>query len=74
MVIMMDTTISEELRVEGFARDLIRAIQDLRKEAGYDVSDRIKLTVSGEYASVILATHQAYIESETLSTILSTLE
>ena len=74
MVIMMDTAITEELKVEGFARDLIRAIQDARKEAGYEVIDRIQLSVSGDMAEAILSAHRAYIESETLSSIVEKLD
>ena len=74
MVIMMDTTITEALKIEGFARDIIRTIQDLRKEAGYEVMDRIKLAISGEKASEILVAHRAYIESETLSQVVESLD
>ena len=41
MVIAMDTVITEALELEGYARDIVRVIQDLRKEAGYEVSDRV---------------------------------
>ena len=51
MVVMMDTKITEELKIEGYARDLIRGIQDARKEVGYDVTDRIQLAISGEIIS-----------------------
>lgn len=45
-VIALDTSVSEELKLEGVARDLIRSIQDMRKEAGYQVMDRISLTLA----------------------------
>ncbi len=45
MVIAMDTHITEELELEGFARDIVRVIQDLRKEAGYEVSDRVRVAL-----------------------------
>ncbi|MFA6091020.1 MAG: DUF5915 domain-containing protein, partial [Candidatus Gracilibacteria bacterium] len=69
MVIAMDTTITEELELEGFARDLVRVIQDLRKEAGYEVSDRIQVALTGEKMEKILALFADYITSETLSVI-----
>lgn len=46
-VILMDTHITDSLRREGMARDIVRAIQDLRKEAGYEVSDHISVSVVG---------------------------
>lgn len=46
MVIAMDTLITEELELEGFARDIVRVIQDLRKEAGYEVSDRVRVALT----------------------------
>ena len=42
----LDKTLTEELRAEGFARDLIRAIQSARKHAGLQMDDRIRLSVS----------------------------
>lgn len=45
MVIALDTAITESLRLEGYARDIIRAIQDMRKEAEYQVTDRISLHI-----------------------------
>ena len=48
MVVALDTTIDDALREEGVAMDLNRFTQDMRKEAGYDVSDRIELEVEGE--------------------------
>lgn len=47
MVIALDTEINESLHTEGLARDIIRAIQDMRKEADYQVTDHIMITLSG---------------------------
>jgi isoleucyl-tRNA synthetase len=41
--VLLDTLTTPELEAEGFARDVIRAVQDARKSAGFDVSDRIHL-------------------------------
>ena len=41
-----DTEVTEELLLEGCIRDLVRGVQNLRKERGLEVTDRIKLTVS----------------------------
>jgi isoleucyl-tRNA synthetase len=43
----LDTEITRELSMEGDIRDLIRGVQNARKEAGFSVSDRIRLTVHG---------------------------
>lgn len=44
--VLLDTTMTPELLAEGLARDVIRAVQDTRKAAGFDVSDRIHLTLA----------------------------
>ena len=41
--VLLETTTTPELEAEGLARDLIRAVQDTRKSAGFEVSDRIRL-------------------------------
>jgi isoleucyl-tRNA synthetase len=46
LTVALDTEVTEELQLEGFIRDLVRGVQNLRKERGLDVTDRIKLTVS----------------------------
>ncbi len=66
--VVLDTQVTPELAEEGLARDVIRAVQAARKDAGLDVSDRISLTVTGDrdvwHATV---THQALIMGETLA-------
>lgn len=67
--VILDTVTTPELEAEGLARDVIRAIQDARKAAGLDVSDRIALSVSGADADDIAALreHEALIAGETLA-------
>jgi len=65
-VIALDTAVSPELALEGRARDLVREIQDMRKEADLHIADRIKLSIVG--ADDILAVHADYIRTETLCT------
>ncbi|MDF1682932.1 MAG: DUF5915 domain-containing protein [Patescibacteria group bacterium] len=45
MVIAMDNNITEELKIEGYARDIVRQIQEARKEADYKVDDRIEISI-----------------------------
>ncbi len=45
LTVALDLTITEELRLEGVARELIRSIQSMRKESGFEITDRIRLTV-----------------------------
>jgi isoleucyl-tRNA synthetase len=45
--IIIDTEITEELRLEGYAREVVRSIQEMRKEANYDVENRIMLWYNG---------------------------
>jgi isoleucyl-tRNA synthetase len=71
--VALDLEVSAELRLEGLARDLVRAVQDLRKAAGLAVADRIELAVKaeGEVAAAVDA-HRDYLLGETLATGLHT--
>jgi isoleucyl-tRNA synthetase len=68
--VALDTEITPELALEGRARDLIRSIQDLRKETGLELTDRITVTVPASDADV-LAAHGEWIRSETLAVSVS---
>ena len=66
--VVLNTTVTPELAVEGLARDVIRAVQQARRDANLDISDRISLTVSGDddvWAATVA--HQQLIMVETLS-------
>lgn len=68
LTVALDTNITEELRNEGYARDLIRGIQNLRKEKDFDLVDRIELNVSGsEELKKAFESFKDLILSETLS-------
>lgn len=71
-LIALDTRVTEELIAEGTARDVIRVIQQARRDAGLDVSDRITLVVGadGAVADAVRA-HAAFISRETLATELT---
>jgi isoleucyl-tRNA synthetase len=65
----LDTSLTEELIREGVARELIRTVQESRKQAGLEVSDRIVLGVSGTAGvEAALDEHRDYLMSETLAT------
>lgn len=65
---VLDLTITPELEAEGFARDLIRAIQQARKDANFNVSDHIHLTIELPSENIkILEPFVEYINSQTLS-------
>jgi isoleucyl-tRNA synthetase len=64
----LDTTLDDELIAEGLAREVVRSVQDARKQAGLEVSDRITLGVSGSAAvEAALETHRDYVMNETLA-------
>jgi isoleucyl-tRNA synthetase len=67
--VVLDTEVTPELAVEGLARDLVRAVQQARRDAGLDVSDRIALTIGGsEEVRAAATTHRDLITAETLAT------
>ena len=74
--VALDLEVSPELRREGLARDLVRAVQDLRKAAGLEVADRIELAVKaggGEnQVAAAVDAHRDYLLGETLATSLHT--
>jgi isoleucyl-tRNA synthetase len=73
ITVALELEITPELRREGVARELVRMIQDARKAAGLQVTDRIALAVeaSGEPAAA-LATHREEIAAETLAATVAT--
>ncbi|WP_299680116.1 isoleucine--tRNA ligase [uncultured Dokdonia sp.] len=75
MTVALDITITEELRKEGVARELVNRIQNLRKDSGYEVTDRIHIVLQKE--SLIEQTvkdNAAYIKTETLADSLEIVE
>jgi len=72
LTVGFDTTVTEELLLEGMAREIIRTVQNLRKESGFEVSDRIALKWDGEEIfERIFALHGPVIARETLSNSIS---
>ena len=65
----LDTTLTEALEREGLARELVRTVQEARKQAGLEVSDRITLRIEGSAGvAAALDAHSGYVMEETLAT------
>ncbi|HSV88374.1 MAG TPA: isoleucine--tRNA ligase, partial [Bacteroidales bacterium] len=75
LTVALDVTITDALRNEGIARELINRIQNLRKENGFEVTDKIELIIQkhGEITDAII-TNNDYICSETLASQLEYLD
>ena len=68
LTVALDSEITEELKMEGFVRDFVRGIQNLRKESGFEVTDRITIKLNG--SDVLKKSFEAftdYISGETLA-------
>jgi isoleucyl-tRNA synthetase len=67
-VVLLDTALTPELLAEGLARDVIRVVQQARRDADLDVSDRISLTVSAAaQVRQAVETHREFVAGETLA-------
>ncbi|WP_374399631.1 isoleucine--tRNA ligase [Flavobacterium sp.] len=68
ITVALDITISDELRKEGIARELINRIQNIRKDSGFEVTDKItvKMEKNAQVEEAVLA-NESYIKSETLT-------
>jgi isoleucyl-tRNA synthetase len=66
--VLLDINVTPELEAEGLARDVVRAVQQARREADLNVSDRIVLTLGADDAlRAQLAPHEGLIAGETLA-------
>lgn len=71
-IVLLDTTLTAELEAEGLARDVIRAVQQARRDAGLDVSDRISLVLGTDGdIETVLRPFVDFISGETLATSLT---
>ncbi len=68
-VVVLNTELNDELLAEGMARDVIRAIQDRRKQIGCQLSDRIEVGLTSDDESLLAAVvkFQEHIQGETLA-------
>jgi isoleucyl-tRNA synthetase len=68
ITVALDINITEELRQEGIARELVNRIQNIRKESGFDVTDKIEVLIEKhDLITSAVETHGKYIGSQTLA-------
>lgn len=72
ITVALDITITDELRKEGIARELVNRIQNIRKDSGFEVTDKVNVTLSpqSEIEAAVQA-NEAYIKAETLTESIS---
>ncbi len=69
LTVALDLTITDALRLEGMAREIIRTIQQLRKDSGFEITDRIIVTLpDNEEIHACLNSNRDYITSQVLAT------
>jgi isoleucyl-tRNA synthetase len=67
-LVVLDTAVTDDLAAEGVARDVVRAVQQARRDAGLEVSDRITVTLLAEsHVGDAVRTHEKFLRSETLA-------
>jgi isoleucyl-tRNA synthetase len=72
LTVALDVTVTDELRYEGIAREFINRIQNIRKETGFDVTDKITLQIEDhQFIHEAVNRHASYIGSQTLATDIS---
>jgi isoleucyl-tRNA synthetase len=69
LTVALDTTVSDDLRYEGIAREFVNRIQNIRKENGFDVTDKITVAIEDlDFVHEAVTRHSSYIASQTLAT------
>ena len=75
LTVALDVTVTDELRREGIARELVSKIQNIRKSSGFEISDRIAVTLSSnENSDAAIEEHKAYICNQVLADSLTIAE
>ena len=68
LTVALDITVTEELRLEGLARELVNRIQNIRKSSGFDITDKITITVlSSEDMDQAIRAYSSYIAGQVLA-------
>ena len=65
--VAVTTAVTPELLLEGQARELVHRIQNMRRDAGFDIADHITAYYTGDDLDEVLAAHAEYVQQETLS-------
>lgn len=69
LTVALDITVTDELRYEGIAREFVNRIQNIRKESGFDVTDKITVLIGDhEFIREAIRRYSSYIGSQTLAT------
>jgi len=69
LTVALDVTVTDELRYEGIAREFVNRIQNIRKESGFDVTDKITVLIEDhDLIREAIKRHAGYIGSQTLAT------
>jgi len=75
LTVALDITISDDLRYEGIAREFVNRIQNIRKETGFEVTDKITVLIEdNDFVREAVTRHADYIGSQTLATSVSLAE
>ena len=68
LTVALDVTIDDDLRKEGIARELVNRIQNLRKDSGFEVTDKIDIKIQKDgLVENAVASNMNYIKTETLT-------
>jgi Isoleucyl-tRNA synthetase (EC 6.1.1.5) len=71
ITVALDVTITTELKNEGIARELVNRIQNIRKDSGFEVTDRVEVTIQKEgQLQTAVQQNLEYIKQETLTEVL----
>ena len=72
VTVVLDTNLTDELIAEGYAREVISKVQTMRKDAGFEVTDRIRLTYEcDDVLAAALKTYEEMIARTTLATAIA---
>ena len=72
LTVALDITVTDELKYEGIAREFVNRIQNIRKESGFDVTDKITVLIEDhDLIREAVKRHSSYIGSQTLATTIS---
>ena len=68
LTVALDITVTEELRKEGLARELVNRVQNIRKSSGFDITDKVNITIlSNEAIDAAVVEYKEYISNQVLA-------